>query len=229
MEHPILFNGEMVRAILDGRKTQTRRPVKNVLGYKEFWINNKGVVGIQEILDLGHGNSEFIIHHCPYGEVGDHLWVREGLRRFRRLDFLEEKQYGNMFKYADEDTIKKENQKWTTQYIATSTAVPYAPGAKEGWCGVALWQWKNSTIPPMHMPRWASRITLEITNIRIEKLQYISIDDIEKDGFYKFSGNPNDEGTYIHQFVNSWDSIYAKKGFSWDSNPWIWIIEFKKV
>ena len=64
--------------------------------------------------------------------------------------------------------------------------------------------------------------------MRVERLQHISIDDISEEELYKFSGNTNDEGSYIYQFVNLWDSINAKRDYSWDSNPWVWVIEFEK-
>lgn len=235
MEHPILFSGEMVRAILDGRKTQTRRiisirntirtedvytnhnaEITNVSGHRgSFWTFGLSwdVVGIEQ-----YDNTTI---KCPFGQVGDYLWVRESLRRARRLEFLESK-------FFNSEGVPEEYQKWTAQYREYPTAVPYAKGAKEGWCGTALWQWKNKTIPSFHMPRWASRITLHIIDIRVERLQNISIDDIYKEGFYKFSGNPGDEGTYIHQFVNEWDSLYAKQGYSWNNNPWVWVIDFEK-
>jgi hypothetical protein len=191
MEHPILFSGEMVRAILDGKKTQTRRVIKN-------------------------------INDCPYGKPGDCLWVREGLQRAKKLDFLGD-------------------DKWTTQYIATGTAVPYAPGAKEGWCGTALWQWKNKSISPILMPHWASRITLEITNIQVEKLQDITNKDAMEEGilswYYEIQYDENSmyywspiEGSgAASKFSEMWNSVNAKRGYSWDSNPYVWVVEFKKI
>jgi len=209
MEHPILFSGNMVRAILDNRKTQTRRIIKpqpknvnNWFYHSDYYDNSNGAFYPDT------DNAKPKILKSPYGLKGDLLWVRESLRRYKNLEFLGE-------------------EKYTAQYMATNTAVPYAPGAKEGWCGVALWQWKNTACPSIHMPRWACRLTLKITNVRIEKLQHISIDDIGKEGYYKFSGNPSDEGLYIHQFVKSWDFLNAKRGYSWDNNPWVWVIEFK--
>ena len=213
-EHPILFSEESVRAILDSGKTQTRRIIKlqppidcniwsgwiiDSTAKKEIgstcWADVPGVLF----------NKEHIVK-CPYGKIGDYLWVRESLRRYRRLEFLESKTFNSKDYYSWEEPVKKEYQKWTTQYIATGTAVPYAPGAKEGWCGIALWQWKNTACPSIHMPRWASRLILEITGISVKQLHDIS-----------------DENEL------SWNKDYGKTKYSWDSNPWVWVIEFKKI
>lgn len=227
MEHPILFNGEMVRTILEGRKTQTRRPIGGFDSGDNFVkIDGNITVFEDKILNaFDPENAPYLMGvKNPFGKVGDRLWVRESLRRYKRLPFLEEK-----FPNLALEEVPKNKQKWTAQYMATDTAVPYSPGAKEGWCGTALWQWKNTACPSIHMPRWACRLVLEITNIRVEKLQHISIDDIEKEGLYKFCGYPNDEGSYIHQFVNLWDSIYIKSGYSWEKNPWVWAVDFKVI
>lgn len=257
MEHPILFNGEMVRAILDGRKTQTRRiiSIRNTIHSEDIHTNHNAeitnvsrhtgsfwsfglswdVVGIEQ-----YDNTTV---KCPFGDVGDTLWVRESLRRFRRLDFLENKlvvpnqQYGYGIESIEYSEMPKEEQKWTAQYMATGTAVPYALGTKEGWCGIALWQWKNKTLPSIHMPRWASRITLEITDIRAEKLQYIGYKECLAEGTEKYKNISIDEEIPFEIearltkdiFANEWDAIYSKNGFSWQSNPWVWVINFKLI
>jgi hypothetical protein len=255
-EYPILFNGKMVRAILDGRKTQTRRVVKPQppidCDVWSGWIIDstaKKEIGTASWTDVPGVlfNKEHIVK-CPYGKIGDLLWVRESLQRYRRLEFLEEKNYNNIPDYLNspnyfgEESVKKENQKWTTQYIATGTAVPYAPGAKRGWCGTALWEWKNKSLSPIHMPRWACRLLLEITNIRVERLQDIGEEDSKAEGMEPWE--PRDEElrvidrqvrekngwgpSYRNSFHDSWDLINTERGYSWDSNPWVWVVEFKE-
>ena len=195
-EHPILFNGEMIRGILNGKKTQTRRIIKPQPNHFHDFSDG---VGWRPQVDDKEIN-------CPFGEVGDTLWVRESLRRYRRLDFLENKivipnRYG--IEHVEYSEVVKLEQKWTAQYIATGTAVPYAPGAKEGWCGIALWQWKNKACPSIHMPRWASRITLKVKDISVKQVQNVPAES---------------------EF--SWNIDYGKTEYSWDNNPWVWVINF---
>jgi len=212
MVHPILFNQESVRAILDGKKTQTRRiiSIRNTIRSEDTHTNHNteitnvsGHRGIFWSFGLawdvcGIEYYDQTSTKCPYGDVGDLLWVRESLRRYKKLDFLGDYIFNN------EGHPLMQSGKWTAQYIATGTAVPYAPGAKAGWCGIALWEWKNKACPSIHMPRWASRITLEVTNISVERIQNI-VDENE----------------------DSWNLDYGRTGYSWNSNPWVWVIDFK--
>jgi hypothetical protein len=162
IERPILFNGEMVRAILEGRKTQTRRPLKG----SPCFVNGKILSLDGDAASQLKGSPCFVNGKigsaCPLGQVGDRLWVRE--------TFVE--------------------------LIAVSPA----------------------TDEPM--PRWASRITLEITNIRIENLQDISASDCAAEGI-KYSPDVNP----LHEFQEVWDSIYK----NWHLNPFVWVVEFKVV
>jgi len=181
-ERPILFSGEMVNAILDGRKTQTRRPMK-----KE------------------------VIHACPYGEVGDRLWVRESWQVWTA--------YNNV-KNADLPEIACAN----INYPANGNV------------------WDARIRPSIHMPRWASRILLEIVNIRVARLQDISEDDIFAEGARYDDGIYN--GIRIYRptwwldgtgFTSSPRSAFAgvwerEHGFkSWDKNPLVWVLEFRRV
>ena len=215
MEHPILFNGKMVRAILEEKKTQTRRiiSIRNTIHSEDVHTNhNSEITNVSSHMGsfwsfglswdvAGIEQYDHTSVKCPFGDIGDYLWVRESLRRYRRLDFLESK-----FFNLDFEEVPKEYQKWTAQYTATGTAVPYASGAREGWCGIALWQWKNKAIPSIHMPRWASKITLKITDISVKQVQDV-VDENQED----------------------WDFDYGKTDYSWTNNPWVWLIDFKRV
>ena len=175
----IIFNAEMVRAILKGTKTQTRRVVKS-----------------------GHDILDF-----PYGNLGDLLWVRETIKK--KVIGLEWGLYG-------------------ATYAADFTAV-MGEGPRGSYCGRAVvdWKWKRDTLPSIHMPRWASRITLEITEVRAERIQQISYEDIRAEGV---ESNLNLETTEArNDFLDLWDSINAKRGYSWESNPWVWVITFERV
>jgi len=205
-ERPILFSGEMVRAILDGRKTQTRRAIKPqprpmFLGgcgwYPDGDANKK-----KHYASVKHFIKGMPIDFCPYGQPGDRLWVREGFRLISQLgpetwDTFLHPQYKSDMKIGHICSIMREF---------------YKPG------------WK----PSIHMPRWASRITLEITDVRVERVQDITLADIEKEGIF----DKRETGNSIQQRISFsflWDSINAKCGYSWDSNPWVWAISFKVV
>lgn len=220
MEHPILFSSEMVQAILAGRKTQTRRPVKFshpfppadtglVVAYPAaetgwiFW-------GPKDFPDLAEFTKRQYKHgiKCPYGEAGDYLWVRETW-------------YDN---YADR-----------AYDHSTARLDPY--GASLIWYRADSWHdgqegpEQISWRPSIHMPRWASRLTLEITSIRPERLQLITLDDIEREGTPE---NPmgqmsyrNDAYQHIRDFAWLWDGLYAGCGYGWNQNPWVWVISFR--
>jgi hypothetical protein len=213
-ERPVIFNGEMVRAILDGRKTQTRRVIANVSPDNCIPLQKptKTKDGIYtHVMDApGHGL-------CPFGQVGDRLWVREtwadvnhdghpaiayradcGLRVIGEDDGEEEDP--NLEKY------------WFAQWYADLIS-----GAEGNWR------------PSIHMPRWASRILLEITAVRVERLNDISHDDAKAEGccYGRGGGVPDFAVTPADHFPTLWASIYGEE--SWRANPWVWVIEFRRV
>jgi len=211
-EHPIIFSTEMVKAILEGRKTMTRRVVKDPR--RKMPENPIAAFGNGHGRLYSIGDMQYEASHpekpnfpCPYGQVGDHLWVRET--------------------FAPREMM---SGKAEIAYKADGGQLPsYLLGDKEIPC-----YWK----PSIHMPRWASRITLEITNIRVERLQEITNDDAFKEGMTRelasklgISVSPSEEEFNLTQtrrvFIDLWDSINAKRGYSWESNPWVWVIEFK--
>jgi hypothetical protein len=203
-ERPILFSAEMVRAILDGRKTQTRRKMKPAKAKrpKRWLIDDAAVNGLV----------------CPYGAPGDLLWVREACW----AESVGEG--GDGVRYAADHAWR---------------IIENTQEASEAWCKLvqyggdyALDNQSNigMRVPSIHMPRWASRITLRITDVRVERLQYISEEDAKAEGAdfvdYKIKSCPG-LGTYKEGFTRLWRDI---NGFaSLIENPWVWVISFERV
>lgn len=182
-ERPIIFSGDMVRAILAGTKTQTRRVIKPQpyrVHLPAIYCKRKGQYGLDA---------------CPYGVPGDRLWVRETWR-----DDSYDCEWGTRMQYS---------------YRAD---FPHGDGGGN---------WR----PSIHMPRHASRILLEITGVRAEHLQDITNEDCYAEGITQEQANeqwydgPHPESV----FANLWDSLNAKRGYGWDVNPWVWVIEFKPL
>lgn len=192
-EHPIIFSTVMVRAILEGRKTQTRRVVK------ERWVSL-----VEEVLKI-NGKYDLTI---PYGQIGDRLWVRETWR-IEKENPIRDLNTLAIIDYDNPTIMYKADKLPHIQEILK----PY---------------WK----PSIFMPRWTSRITLEITDIRVEKLQDINRHDINQEGTpQNIAGKlsyRNDGYQRLEDFRLLWDSINGKK-YPWSSNPWVWVIEFKKL
>ncbi|ENW5155728.1 hypothetical protein ACFLPY_001774 [Salmonella enterica] len=182
-EHGMIFNAEMVRAILEGRKTQTRRPFnwKRQPAMEMAERDDGSLWPWAEDCERG-GDIWFA---CPYGEVGDRIWVRE---TFSAVPDYDEPAGCSALLYAADGNGPY--RKWT---------------------------------PSIHMPRWASRLTLEITGIRVERLNSITESDAETEGV-------TDTGfgdLLVDGYRYLWKSIYGEE--SWAANPWVWMIEFKRV
>jgi hypothetical protein len=194
-ERPILFCGEMVRAILDGRKTQTRRIVKPQPDFaaQPHWLFGPGHSGVgwycgeAEYPDEG---SHF--YGCPYGVLGDRLWVRETWCPLERCDWVGSKREDNVNYRAD------------------------CPPESETIRGEMGYAWRS----PIFMPRWASRITLEIIDVRVQRVQEITFDDCVAEGIVRLPGADA-------EYRRLWNSINLKRGFGWEKNPWVWAITFK--
>lgn len=188
-ERGMIFNGEMVRAILDGRKTQTRRPVKFPVHDKNLGCELAGNELAGELSAGNYLNSAF-------GRPGDRIWVRET--------------------WADAGASAPDLKLYRANYPEHVPSIyENVPPAKE-----IRWT------PSIHMPRTASRILLEITGVRVERLQSITLGDICKEvgcGLYDF--RPATHG--FQAWEELWKSIYGAE--SWNANPWVWVIEFKRV
>lgn len=193
-ERPILFSAPMVRAILEGRKTQTRRIAK------EFIESHVSDMLLER---FPHQRG------CKFGEVGDRLWVRETWAPVSTFDPSPET--GALYR-----------------------ADPMYDGAE------VEWTWK----PSIHMPRWASRITLEITDVRVERLNEITSEDARSEGIETQTSETFGDTLYRNyekgqmgwtkyphaSFQSLWSSIHAADGPNgWDANPWVWVIQFKQL
>ncbi|WP_313129470.1 hypothetical protein [Pseudescherichia vulneris] len=204
-ERGMIFNAEMVRALLDGRKTQTRRIMKVQLssGVRTSPFVKSG-------FEDGHGKEIC----CPFGAVGDRIWVREAFATLEPGSYEPVKPcdgYAQVVRYAASDRLANSDR------------------------DVRGFNWR----PSIHMPRWASRLTLEITNVGVQRLQSISQNDAAREGLVRLpaSGryciNQGDQyfGSASHDarevFSWLWSSIYGDD--SWNANPWVWVIEFRRV
>lgn len=207
-ERPILFNSAMVRAILSGTKTQTRRVIKPQppKDHEEPFQTASG-----EWVTCDNRPPNILKNYplnCPHGQVGDRLWVRETIRQGPPRD------------------------------NGMDTALFAADGAMtklDSWC------WQRGILPAIHCPRGLSRITLEITSVRVQRVQEISEEDAKCEGVVPFdrigeeqqlsSCDGRTQGSHPHTiaFASLWDSIYIERGFGWQLNPWVWVIDFKRV
>ncbi|MDP3650537.1 MAG: hypothetical protein Q8R67_02530 [Rhodoferax sp.] len=193
-ERPILFSGPMVRALLGGSKTQTRRVFKYKNGGVQPRTND--LPGMRQIM-----------HNCPYGQPGNRLWVRETWGYFGGDEYIYQKDIGSVGYRASQ-----------------IDGLDHIPGGR----------WR----PSIHMPRWASRLTLEITGVRVERLNDISRADAEAEGCTKnhngyYWGGPH-ETSGLKQLASAkgayrdlWESLNGTD--SWAANPCVWVIEFKRI
>lgn len=217
-EKPILFNGEMVRALLDGSKTMTRRVIKN----PDYFGCLTG--------DCPHMDQklcdEAMAKESPYGQKGDQLWVRETFAIECNADLQDV--------YTEPD-----NPLGPVRNVADGFAECFeCPRYKASEPDTILgdeedgMKWK----PSIHMPRWASRIQLEITDIRVERVQKISEYDAMQEGcgIFSWEHKITNKDTQTKEpnkrkFIKLWNSINEKRGYSWKSNPWVWVVEFKSI
>lgn len=196
-ERPIIFRAEMVRSILAGRKTQTRRIVKPL---------HMATVDAEQFP---------ILAMCPCGSPGDRLWVRETCRA---EDIGDEGLCG-------------------VRYVADGQFMPIANTREASDRWVQLYWYRDmegATVPPIHMPRWASRITLEITDVRVERLQDISEADAVAEGCKPIRPELVQDGliarpgrSAVEEFRLVWEQIHG--GGSWDANPFVWVVTFRRI
>jgi hypothetical protein len=236
-ECPILFSGEMIRPLLDGRKTQTRRVVK-IPNYATFdhaqasswdrdaaqWRANHPSMSDET---LGHllggrttgayllcnrtdGDDGIHVARCPHGEIGDRLWVRETFMGPAHIGDGEQGCVGFGVLYRADNSFVEDR---------------FGCGCEGPCSGVRIEHpWK----PSIFMPRWASRLTLKITDVRVERVQSISEEDAKAEGITE--DYPEHEcNSFADGYRWLWDSLNAKRGYGWDVNPWVWALSFGRV
>lgn len=221
-ERPILFQGAMVRALLDGTKTQTRRVVKPApTGGFDLRMHKceSGYVYAASYENLSWEKPERIRWDCPYGQPGERLWVRE---TWQYADWTED---GLPFiRYrADDAKVLHESipsDEWAAKlqdiWIDLSGTANFAIDNT-----AADRRWR----PAIHMPRWACRTILEITGVRVERVQSISESDAAAEGVYTDPACPAYDA-----YTALWDSINGKTpGAAWADNPWVWVVSFKRT
>lgn len=217
-ERPILFSAPMVRATLDGRKTVTRRAMKTQPALNGRFWEVYGAGWSADITSVPVMPGHSLSMNCPYGQRGDRLWVRETW-------------------LPDPDADHEAWDDHTETYVSWSgcgSRIDGVPPAlrnpehciyREGWIGGGL-VWR----PSIHMPRWASRILLEITDVRVERLQDISHEQALAEGVKSaerdIDPEANDHSPY-ELFGGLWTMLNGME--SWNANPWVWVIEFKRV
>jgi hypothetical protein len=226
-ERPILFSAPMVRAILSGRKTQTRRIVMPQPP-EGFHGPEMGPNGLWAFVRVRKHNEWHDVK-CPYGEPGDRLWVRETF-------------YADHGDYADGGRLPAERPDWADDML-------YYPADARGdgsWCCGLIPECSCAEVgkpkarPSIHMPRWASRLTLEVTGVLVERLQDISEADAiaegieERDGelqgsraFYLYDHRCHWTRSPVESYQTLWESINGKG--AWAANPWVWAITFKRA
>jgi hypothetical protein len=216
-ERPILMNGEMVRAVLSGRKSQTRRIVTDK-HFKRLGLERDGDYIYTTEGPQWDGTFEGVAPWSPFGSAGDRLYVRES-HWFRLTD--------GITTYADGSFRTHPSAIIGSKYIHADDVDNWPKMAKS---------FGFKSVPSIHMPRWASRITLEITGVRVERLQDISEADAIAEGIAKHGDQWIDYpagksaagwNDPRKSFTSLWQSING--GDSWNANPWVWVVEFRKL
>jgi len=209
-EHPIIFSTPMVKAINDGTKTQAMRlrKLNKINENPADW--HAGGVYEGQVRFYNPTTKEAVNIKCPYGQVSDRLWVREA------------------FKSSDVNELGSHCDTVALIEYKDGKCVDVSYSCDGDWWETARHNvWK----PSIHMPRWASRINLEITEVRVERVQDISIEDIKLEGVdITYSGSEQWKVGFPHSdMAKLWNSINAKRGYGWDTNCWVWVISFKVV
>jgi len=213
-EKPIIFNSEMIRAILDGRKTQTRRVIKLKDGFCDpYWSeDNQEFLCYSEDDDGDKWGGHKL--NCPYGKPGDELWVRETWKPIRQDP--DDGEWTVEYKTGNKVNV---GRMWPVE--GHYKEIDLSERLAEEYEDKGYMPWK----PSIHMPRGASRIQLLVTDVRVERVQDISNKDAQAEGVDDSLGKTI--MTSKELFHELWDSINADRGYSWESNPWVWVIEFE--
>lgn len=238
-DRPILFSGPMVRALLDGRKTQTRRVIDfagidKVVDFVRVGFDRDTGIPFFEMKD---GAGEFLTrpkgkyfvdhHYSPRFAVGDRLWVREAWRVSQKWDStaprdLPPRTMTVMFPEGG-SIANQSSGRWEPDLTYPSVTPAWAGRLRQG----------------MHMPRWASRLTLTVTDVRIQRLQQITEEDAVAEGawsngkgyvcFETKAGRTEMLASARQAYAELWDSLNAERGFGWDANPWVTVTTFSVV
>jgi hypothetical protein len=241
-EHPILFSAPMVRAILEGRKTQTRRIVRLPKGAE---VDGHGENKTALFCSRSNQPTGTSVVRCPFGSAGDRLWVRET--------------------WGDADGYYQDHENevpFVTCYRADLSALSHTvpPKPVPAW-DIKSWNWsKQKWRPSIHMPRWASRLLLDVVSVRVERLQDITEEDAKAEGVESpdtereehdwsiceqcggtllYAGFDANLGaifdcdctrcdTHRKRFRNFWKRINGERA-DWESNPWVWRVEFHRT
>ncbi|HHH0255259.1 TPA: hypothetical protein ACPZQ5_002652 [Yersinia enterocolitica] len=222
-ERPILFNAEMVQAILSGRKTQTRRIVK--CNFQDIGFNHD--MGQEWPWSEDCEHAEDYWHPCPLGVVGDQLWVRETFALLGNEDGVCVDWQDNMVK-SDEQAAAR-IYKASCEQKHGDYGLYSIPDSAYWKPDTSNMKYEGSWRPSIHMPRWASRINLLITGVRVERLQDISEQDARAEGCAYGKGNGEIDLAVRpeNHFPTLWASIYGEE--SWQANPWVWVINFERM
>lgn len=220
-ERPIIFSSPMVRAILDGRKSQTRRIVKKQISdiHKfQGWIIGSTDKKRDGCASWGIGEGaliyDLVVARCPYGKPGDRLWVRETWQGPLFYDEIPEDWNSDKYKTPE-----------YCYYKASGDSCDFTDSDDNF---VERWS------PSIHMPRWASRILLEVTNVRVERLHDISEEDAKAEGSYvcdyfgrRLLDQSSNQGCYKWGYRSIWESLNGSG--SWHLNPFVWVVEFRTL
>ncbi len=215
---PMIFNREMVRALLAGNKTQTRRlvpewqlPIKTSGDGRYMSIAQRGrwgfgVFGATPEAAMNNYNPEFR-SCCPFGWVGDLIYVRETFN-------------------ISENELDDIRADYLISYVADDSFEPvFATTDNSGYLAKSLL--KEGNTPSIHMPRWASRLTLKIADVRVERIQVISEDDAWAEGVDRdcVLNIPTSDAASA-EFSRLWENVYPD---SWDKNEWVWVMDFEVI
>lgn len=181
-ETGLIFKAPLVRAILEGRKTQTRRIAKPVRHPDLGNVYSPGAL-VRE-----HEPQHVINRACPYGQPGDRIYVRE--------TFSQHPEWGQVAFRADGEEFED----------------------ADGWL------WEPKWMPSIHMPKELARIWLEITGVRVERIQEIAPDDCIAEGAWPVEQRELGRG---HEAVSAFRELWESTGGDWDANPWVWVVDFK--
>ena len=228
-ETSIMYVDEMVRAILEDRKTMTRRIVNPQPGPDIDALHGNDLRGrapyrIEDnetgnIIGWGFEDDDGKIYRCKY-KTGERLWVREGVYQVGHERTGKNGQY--LWPKVSRDFVEADARRWF------DSCCNYTADMKRN---DPTWSEPGGRLNKMFMPRWASRITLEITDVKVERVQEISIEDSKSEGVMPLYAHEMANAGHGHDsrrlFQNLWDKINGQ--YSWDKSPWVWVVSFKRI